>query len=91
MAKLKTKKTLKKVQKYFVPKVQELTKEERQKKKNKTLKIEMNGEEMNDIKQALYFMDDQAFDKYEEYNPKFFEPFRKRCRALAKFFNDVGA
>lgn len=91
MAKLKTKKTLKKVQKYFMPKVEELTKEERQKKKNKTLQIEMNGEEMNDIKQALYFMDDQAFDKYEEYNPKFFEPFRKRCRALVKFFFDIGA
>lgn len=91
MAKRKTKKTLKKVKKSFAPKVQEPTKEERKKKRNKTLKIEMNGEEMNDVKQALYFMDDVVFDKYEENNPKFFKPFRKRCRALAKFFYDVGA
>lgn len=83
MAKLKKSKKIKIKEIKF----QDLTKEERKKKFN----IEMNGEEMNDIKQALYFIDDQAFDKYAEYNPKFFEPFRKRCRALAKFFNDVGA
>lgn len=91
MATLKTKKTSKKVEKYFNKKIHDLTPKEKEQKKKQKLNIELDGVELNDIKQALFFIDDQAFDKYEEYNPKFFKPFRQRVRALAKFFFDIGA
>ena len=55
-------------------------------KKIKTM-IELDLMEVNDIKQALYFVDDEAFDKYEKNNPKFWVPFRSRCRSLKKFFS----
>lgn len=84
-----TGKTVKKNKKPIKKKIQDMPENLKAARKKIKTMIELDLMEVNDIKQALYFVDDEAFDKYEKNNPKFWVPFRSRCRSLKKFFSDL--